>query len=504
MNGATFGFSTPASNSSPAGTLFGAAPATSTASTGGLFGATSNNTSAAGTLFGGSAANASSGFGGFNKPATSTGFGAPPATPTTSSFGGFGSASASTATPSLGLNTTSGFGAPATSTAGGFGATNTTGFGTPATSTAGGFGAATTGFGAPATSTATGFGAPAAATTGFGTTPATGFGATSTTAGTGFGGGFGGLGATAQKPGGFGTGTTGGLFGSKPAGTTGFGAPLQQQQPFGAAGVNATQQQQQQQPVQEKVWQELALIRAHFDPNNALCQFRHYFYNMVPANEVHLYVRPQNQDEQLWNEAMRKNPDPKCMVPVLAVGFDDILKRMEIQSKQVDLHQEKLKETAARLTTVQRQYLLGTLVKLEEHKRRHTDLTQRLLRLLRYSQVLRYKGFPLNADEEQAMAQLAELSKNNDNPENLYGKMLTLWNQLQYIKSQRDVDQRTKAAVWRTVREEDIETITKVLEDEQMGIMHATNILKADTKELETIEVSLREKRSRIDRKSVV
>lgn len=82
------------------------------------------------------------------------------------------------------------------------------------------------------------------------------------------------MGATAQKPGGFGTGTTGGLFGSKPAGTTGFGAPLQQQQPFGAAGVNATQQQQQQQPVQEKVWQELALIRAHFDPNNALCQFR--------------------------------------------------------------------------------------------------------------------------------------------------------------------------------------------------------------------------------------
>lgn len=71
------------------------------------------------------------------------------------------------------------------------------------------------------------------------------------------------MGATAQKPGGFGTATTGGLFGSKPAGITGFGAPLQQQQ-----------QQPQPQPVQEKVWQELALIRAHFDPNNALCQFR--------------------------------------------------------------------------------------------------------------------------------------------------------------------------------------------------------------------------------------
>lgn len=31
---------------------------------------------------------------------------------------------------------------------------------------------------------------------------------------------------------------------------------------------------------------------------------------MVPTNEAHLYVRPQNQDENLWNEAVRKNPDP--------------------------------------------------------------------------------------------------------------------------------------------------------------------------------------------------
>jgi nuclear pore complex protein Nup54 len=31
---------------------------------------------------------------------------------------------------------------------------------------------------------------------------------------------------------------------------------------------------------------------------------------MVPRNEVHLYVRPPNQDEHLWNEAVRKNPDP--------------------------------------------------------------------------------------------------------------------------------------------------------------------------------------------------
>lgn len=69
------------------------------------------------------------------------------------------------------------------------------------------------------------------------------------------------------------------------------------------------------------------------------------------------------------------------LVPVLAVGFDDILKRIEIQSKQVEIHQETLKETTERLAAVKRQYELGTLVKLEEHKRRHTDLAERLLRV---------------------------------------------------------------------------------------------------------------------------
>lgn len=54
---------------------------------------------------------------------------------------------------------------------------------------------------------------------------------------------------------------------------------------------------------------------------------------------------------------------------------------MEIQSKQLELHEEKLKETHERLSTVQRQYALGTLVKLEEHKRRHTYFAERLLRV---------------------------------------------------------------------------------------------------------------------------
>ncbi|EPB82286.1 hypothetical protein HMPREF1544_10966 [Mucor circinelloides 1006PhL] len=476
-------FGSTANTQSSAGTLFGAAAATP--ATGGLFGS-SNTSNSAGTLFGSNTANSSVAgtlFGGSasTAPATSTagfgGFGSTPAASTTSAFGTsaapslFGATATSTAAPSTGFG---GFGATATSSA----APSTTGFG---------------GFGAPATSTAapaSGFGGfgnltsqPAATSSafgGFGSAAATSQPATSTA------GGFGGFGATAPATNTFGSNTTGGFggFGAKPQ-QTGFGAPQQQQQQMGAPP-----------PVQEKVWQELALIRAHFDPSSPLCHFRHYFYNMVPANEVHLYVRPQNQDEQLWNEAQRKNPDPTALVPVLAVGFDDILKRMEIQSKQLELHQEKLRETAERLAQVQRRHELGTLVKLDEHKRRHTEFSQRLLRLLRYSQVLRYKNFPLSTDEEKSMRQLDELSKHPNRPELMNQKLMAIRNQLEAIKARQmgHANGGGGSEVWRTVNEEDLNVIAKVLEDEQKGIKHVESILRSDTKELDLIESALNER----------
>ncbi|CEP09009.1 hypothetical protein [Parasitella parasitica] len=499
------GFGSTANTPSPAGTLFGA----STPGTTSALGSSNLINSTAGTLFGTSSSTtlptSNSGFGSSfgSTPATSTtggfggfgGFGAAPATSTAGGFSGFGATPATSTTSGL-----SGFGtAPATSTASGFG-----GFGTtPATSNAGGFGTA------PATSTASGFG-------GFGTTPATsnagGFGtapATSTAAS------FGGLGATpAASTFGTSTATSSGGFSASTAAKPAFGSfgnntlfgAKPQQPAFGSQQTQTGFGNQQQQsgippPVQEKVWQNFALIRAHFDPTSPLCQFRHYFYNMVPPNEVHLYVRPQNQDEQLWNEAQRKNPDPTTMVPVLAVGFDDILKRMEIQSKQQELHQAKLRETAERLASVKIHYESQTLVKLEEHKRRHRDFAQRLLRLLRYSQVLRYKNLPLSADEENSMERLNRLNNLQDRPEVMNQKLMVVWNKLQEIKARRTEDEirRGSSKVWCAVNDDDLDSIGKVLEAEQKGIQYVADVLKYDTKELDLIESALKERRKSND-----
>ncbi|KAI7850968.1 nucleoporin complex subunit 54-domain-containing protein [Circinella umbellata] len=459
--GSTFGTTT---NNSAAGTLFGAgAPAaTNTISSAGtLFGAGGNtNNSSAGTLFGGAGG-----------------------TTATSSAGTLFGANTSGNAGGFGLSTST---APGTNTlGGGFGqqqqqqqqqqqpAGGTTGFGLgqqqpQQQQSIGGFG----GFGtnnnnATTAATNTGFGGFGTNTAGARPTSSFGTSLTNTAPNTGFGG-FGQQQQNKPQFGGF--------------GSTGFG----QQQPQQQQMMLQQQQQQQQQPP-HNTWQQLALIRAHWDPSSHLCQFRHYFYNVVPTNEKHLYVRPPDQDEQLWNEAVRKNPDPNNLVPVLAVGYGDVMKRMDIQDKAAAIHRTKLAEIGERLSTIQQKHALGTLVKIEELRRRNIDLTQRLIRMLRCVQVLRYKGFPLDDNEEKLMQSLKSIEEQT--PEQLNNKLRETWVTLQHIKRTR---QASSEDSWQATSEEDVATIAQLLSQEQEGIRHVANTLSKDEDDIQNIEESLR------------
>jgi nuclear pore complex protein Nup54 len=240
-------------------------------------------------------------------------------TPSTSGFGGFGTTT--NTTPTSGA-------APATSSSG-FTFNNTGGFGT--TSSTSGFTlgtsaptstAPTTGFsfnnsntqqstntfGAPASSAGFSFGTPAS-TTGFG---------------------FGQQQQQQNKP---------SLFGGSGFGSTGLGSSIQTlggDNKFGSSfGINSAEQQKKQRDQQiykllcdlnqeadtattgrkgyeaKNVWQALALLKSYYDPKSPYCRFRHYFYNVVNPQEIHLYQKPADHDPEEWTAAQKANPDPK-------------------------------------------------------------------------------------------------------------------------------------------------------------------------------------------------
>lgn len=69
------------------------------------------------------------------------------------------------------------------------------------------------------------------------------------------------------------------------------------------------------------------------------------------------------------------------MVPVLAVGFTDIEKRMEIQRLTSEAHKAKLTELDQRMKKIQLSNIQENAIKLMEAKRQYMELVQRVIKV---------------------------------------------------------------------------------------------------------------------------
>ncbi|KAF9276961.1 hypothetical protein BGZ68_009639 [Mortierella alpina] len=427
--GNLFGASAPASGAPAAGGLFGATASSAAPATGGFFGATAQSAApAAGGLFGSTA-------------------------PAASAAGG-----------SL-------FGTPATSTAGG-GL-----FGTPATSTAGGGLFGGTQSAAPATGGLFGATAPAAGGFGaFGAKPATGglFGST-TTAAPATGSFFG----AAPKP-----------FGSSTLGASTSNAPALPS--FGSSLASGPRQQYVIGNVKPQipVWQNLLYIKNAWDPTHPNCQFKHFFYNFVHPDDVNKYGPPPNVDVFEWRQAVEECPDRECMVPALAVGFEDLKKRMECQNDMTDMQRIKLDEIEVKMNEIMQFHLLQTASKVREFKRRHIQLAQRVLTLMKRVQILRNRGVPIRADEEMLRVRLENALEQLRNPAHFRGKITELWAQIQILKDSKRLH---PTGSYDVSDEAQLEVIGKVLQDQQAGLQHITSILQQDMQDIETLQRKLEE-----------
>ncbi|GJJ75025.1 nuclear pore complex protein Nup54 [Entomortierella parvispora] len=439
------------------GFSFGA-PAASTAGTG-LFGAPAAST-AGSSLFGQPTASAAGGLFGAKTTAPATGglFGAAPAQSAAPAAGGLFGAAPSAAPAAGGF-----FGStPASSGGGLFGAAQST-----APTTGGLFGSA------PA---AGGFGAST-----FGAKPATSTG-------------FGGFGASTAAP------AAGSLFGSapKPFGqSTGFGAsvaaPAAPTLPSFASSLASGQRQQYvlgNVKPQIPVWQNLLYIKNSWDPTHPNCQFKHFFYNFVHPDDVGKYGPPPNVDPYEWKQALMECPDRECMVPALAVGFEDLKKRMESQNDMTEMQRIKLDEIEVKMGEIMQFHLLQTASKVREFKRKHIQLAQRVLTLMKRVQILRNRGVPLRADEEMLRVRLENALEQLKNPAHFRGKITELWAQIQILKDSKRLH---PSGNYEVSDEAQLEVIGKVLQDQQSGLQHITAVLQQDMQDVELLQRKLEE-----------
>lgn len=284
------------------------------------------------------------------------------------------------------------------------------------------------------------------------------------------GGLFGNLGQSQAKP-------TGGLFGG-----SAFGAQPQQQQQqpqqqqgglfgstFGQSTNQVNQLQQSQAPhqsMQQSVFgvkkemdieSRIKAVQNAWDTSSPDCRFKYFFYNVVEEGTANRYGRPAGaNDDAKWAKALRDNPDPNSMVPVLAVGWADVKKRQQLQENLASVHQERIKEITAALAHT-RQTSLSSSIRLANLQARQSQLVHRLIHLaaqtpqhvpIIQSTVFKQEEADMAKQLEGVKAELEGHGRNSVkrveargevSRGRLLGQVNELWGQLEEIRRKRKV-----------------------------------------------------------------
>ncbi|KAJ3329452.1 hypothetical protein HDU76_007887 [Blyttiomyces sp. JEL0837] len=338
---------------------------------------------------------------------------------------------------------------------------------------------------------------------GFGATSGSGFG-TQTNA---FGGAQAGaqpnaFGTSTQPAGGnmfgkspaFGAGTTGGFgsgFAKTATGLGGFGGAGQQgqlgQSLGGGMSMNFGQQNQFQNSQMASsmmqrpptILDKFKEIQGFWDPSSPTCQFKHYFYNMVHPSEI--------------------INDSFSMVPVLAVGFEDLKKRISQQDSCTMVHRSKLEDISEQLDSIERKHHLETATKVEEFKRRHAELAHRVLKIMSTVEVLRNKGYPIRAEEEALRGRLEAMDTQLKKPAHFRGRIQELQATHRMLKESRKLlsgDARETSEIDSVMdyNEQQMRLIGEALATAQDGLRNLKAILDEENRDLQIMEKGYGEK----------
>ncbi|KAJ2745333.1 Nucleoporin nup57 [Coemansia sp. BCRC 34301] len=289
----------------------------------------------------------------------------------------------------------------------------------------------------------------------------------------------------------FGASSSGSLFGSQPQ-TQLQPAPVATAQPL---------------PVQpsgeaEELSNQLMFIKNCWDPALPNYQFRHYFYNVAETGQTHLYQCPPGQDSVLWQQAQADNPDPATLVPVLANGFDDLRKRVDSQSLQMQSYQERTTEISGKLRDVLQKHHSETTVHLAECRRRQGELSQRLLEFMRLLQLLRLRGQLLHPEEEVFRVRVEHLEKEMARSGSLKQRLVELQDHAYRLQAnarrRRELLGIAGAGSagdgYEVADVAQLESVMKMLNEKQRGLAHLTQVVSQDSQAIDGIESAIEER----------
>ncbi|XP_022079496.1 nuclear pore complex protein Nup54-like [Acanthaster planci] len=204
--------------------------------------------------------------------------------------------------------------------------------------------------------------------------------------------------------------------------------------------------------------------------------------------DAYLSTPPLGYDPRLWRQAKLDNPDPEKLVPVPMVGFHTLKSRLENQEQQTKQHQARLDMINQDTETLQHKQTT-IQAKIAEYKRRHLELSHRVLRILVRQETQRKAGMAIQTEEEQLRTRLEGLQAELNAPTQMKGRLNEMMSQIRlhsHLPPGRGSEQYALATEMQ-------QEIRQHLKHQQEGLSHLIATIKSDLQDLKLIEQGLQE-----------
>ncbi|KIJ64824.1 hypothetical protein HYDPIDRAFT_175333 [Hydnomerulius pinastri MD-312] len=199
---------------------------------------------------------------------------------------------------------------------------------------------------------------------------------------------------------------------------------------------------------------------------------QHYLHHLADPGHVSLYGRPPNvTNEALWQRAMRTSPDRRCMVPVLALGFDALNATAQQDKASTLLPSHSDAPTPTCLQSLTATHHGTTLPRVYRALSQQMHISHRLLKLIQHVHLLIPTVLSSIRPEEEALC-------------------VALEDMEEYVRRPGEMNKMMgkfggDAGVgWAVLDEEGLKQIAQILSDQQAGLQHLTKILQRDLKDV--------------------
>ncbi|XP_071787665.1 nuclear pore complex protein Nup54-like [Asterias amurensis] len=204
--------------------------------------------------------------------------------------------------------------------------------------------------------------------------------------------------------------------------------------------------------------------------------------------DTYLSTPPLGYDPRLWRQAKLDNPDPEKLVPVPMVGFHTLKSRLENQEQQTKQHQARLDMISQDLETLQHKQTT-VQAKIAEYKRRHLELSHRVLGVMVRQETQRKAGVAIGMEEEQLRTRLEGIQAEVNAPTQMKGRLNEMMSQIRlhsHLPGGRGSEQYTIASEMQ-------QEIRQHLKHQQEGLSHLIATIKSDLVDLKLIDQGLQE-----------